>query len=230
MGVVYENLFRGCLTFFESLYGLSLGWIEGFDFGRTDGLGRFHLIREVPLKHSFAHLFLLAVDPMVLVLKRLVGWKGSHLSKGGKVVLIKSVLFSLPTYFLSFLVIPALVEKILEQCQREFLWGKNKEGQGMNLMAWSKVCKPKAYGGLGIRRIRTTNKTLLSKWLWRFGRERENLWRQVIASKYGSVSDWEAKSSMHPYGCGCWKAIMKETTNFKQRIKFEVGSGRRIRF
>lgn len=43
--------------------------------------------------------------------KRLTGWKDNHLSKGGKMVLIKSVMSNLPTYFLPLFVIPALVEK-----------------------------------------------------------------------------------------------------------------------
>ena len=34
--------------------------------------------------------------------RSLAGWKRMHLSKGGKVTLIKSSLSSLPTYFLSF--------------------------------------------------------------------------------------------------------------------------------
>lgn len=92
----------------------------------------------------------------------------------------------------------------------------------MNLVTWSDVCKPKTHGGLGIHRIRITNKALLSKSLWRFGVERDSLWREVIASKYGMVSDWEAKSSSRPYGCECWKAIMKAAKNFRQRIKFEL--------
>lgn len=46
--------------------------------------------------------------------KRLAGWKGSPLSKERKVMLIKSMLTSLPTYFLSLFAIPASVEKRIE--------------------------------------------------------------------------------------------------------------------
>ena len=40
---------------------------------------------------------------------RLAGWKHLHLSKGGRVTLIKSTLSNLPTYFLSLFPIPTAV-------------------------------------------------------------------------------------------------------------------------
>jgi hypothetical protein len=42
-----------------------------------------------------------------------------------------------------------------------------------------------ANGGLGIRRVAVTNRALLGKWMWRFGREENHLWRRVIVAKYG---------------------------------------------
>ena len=50
------------------------------------------------------------------------------------------------------------------------------------------MCTPLSSGGLGIRNLRTFNVALLGKWLWRFGQERDALWRQVIEVKYGC--DW----------------------------------------
>lgn len=80
-------------------------------------------------------------------------------------VLIKFVLASLLTYYPSLFAIPSFVENRIEKFQREFLWGKGKEENGMQLVAWDDVCKPKNLGGLGIGRIRDINKALLSKWL-----------------------------------------------------------------
>ena len=52
------------------------------------------------------------------------------------------------------------------------------------MIGWDKICAPIANVGLGIRKLTTFNKALLGKWLWRFGKEEDRLWRRVLASKY----------------------------------------------
>jgi hypothetical protein len=60
--------------------------------------------------------------------KRLAGWKKLYLSKGGRLTLLKSMLSSLPTYYLSFFTIPKHVAARIERLQRNFLWGGLGEG------------------------------------------------------------------------------------------------------
>ena len=55
--------------------------------------------------------------------RRLFGWKSKYLSKGGRLTLIKSVLSSIPAYFLSIFPLPVSVANKLETIQRNFLWG-----------------------------------------------------------------------------------------------------------
>ena len=62
-------------------------------------------------------------DPLFLKFKkRLSGWKSSYLFKGERLTLIKSVLSSIPTYFLSLFPLPVSVTNRLEAIQRKFLW------------------------------------------------------------------------------------------------------------
>ena len=96
-------------------------------------------------------------------------------------MLLQSTLSSLPTYFLSLFTIPTYVANKIEKLQRDFLWGDSRT----HLVGWDKVCAPIVNNGLGIRKLTTFNKALLGKWLWRFGKEEDRLWRRVVASKYG---------------------------------------------
>ena len=111
--------------------------------------------------------------------RKLAGWKKLYLSKGGRFTLIKSTLSNLPTYFLSLFPILASVANHIARLQRDFLWVGLGDEPKFHLVDCSTVCTPLSSGGLGIRNLRTFNIALLGKWLWRFGQERDALWRQV---------------------------------------------------
>ncbi|KAK3226757.1 hypothetical protein Dsin_006619 [Dipteronia sinensis] len=116
--------------------------------------------------------------------KRLAPWKKRFLSKGGRLVLINSVLASIPNYFLSIFKIPMGVAQKIGRIQRSFLWGDGKFKRKVHVVNWVEVCKSKDKGGLGIGRVVDKNKAMLAKWIWHFGREKEALWRRVIVVKY----------------------------------------------
>ena len=133
--------------------------------------------------------------------KRLASWKRLYLSKGGKITLIKSTLSSIPTYFLSLFPIPARVANRLEKLQRDFLWCGMDEKPKFHLVKWSQICVPLRFGGLAVRNIRCFNKALLGKWLWRYGMDREAMWRLVVEAKYGSLwGGWCSKLGKGSHG------------------------------
>ena len=95
--------------------------------------------------------------------RKLAGWKGKYLSKGGKLTLIRSTLSSIPTYFMSLHIMPTSMANKIERLQRDFLWGCDGEVKRYHLVAWESICRPIESGGLGVRRLITFNRALLGK-------------------------------------------------------------------
>ena len=71
----------------------------------------------------------------------------------------------------------------------------------------------------------------LGKWLWRFGIEKDALWRQVIETKYGCMwGGWCTRSVNGPYGVGLWKNISQRWPYFSRHILYDIGDVSRVKF
>lgn len=170
--------------------------------------------------------------------KRLATWKRNFLSKGGRLVLIKAVISSIPNYFFSAFNMPVGIAQRIERLQRNFLWGDGAIKRKMHAVKWDEVCMSKASGGLGIVKILLKNKAMLIKWLWRFGREENALWRHVICSKYkirdNSMSWNWSRSISDSYFVKAIASLLKsgsQTANsVKEGFVSIVGRGDRVEF
>lgn len=60
---------------------------------------------------------------MEKVRNQLASWNSIQLSFGGRIVLLKSVLYALPIYFISFFKMLVGVINAIESLFRRFLWG-----------------------------------------------------------------------------------------------------------
>lgn len=86
-------------------------------------------------------------------------------------------------------------------------------------------------GGLGIRDLRDLNRALLAKWLWRYGKEPNALWRKVIDAKYKAHEfGWFSKEPRGSYGCSVLKDIFKEMERYKSGIEYVIGRGNKVSF
>jgi hypothetical protein len=125
-------------------------------------------------------------DPVVHTIKsRLSGWQSRFLSFGGRLVLLKSVLTSLPVYAISFFKTPSGIISIIESIFNKFFWGGGEDNRKISWIAWSYICLRKESGGLGVRQLREFNSALLGKWCWRMLVDREGLWYRVFVARYG---------------------------------------------
>ena len=163
--------------------------------------------------------------------KKLALWKRQFISKGGRIILIRSTLASMPTYLMSLLRMPREVKLRLEKIQRDFLWGGGALEKRPHFVKWAVVCTHKKIGGLGIRNLSILNRALLCKWSWRFAVERDSYWKLIISTKYGvERGGWSTRGAREAHGVGLWKEISKEGLLLLNNVSFSVGDGKRVRF
>ncbi|KAE8663709.1 hypothetical protein F3Y22_tig00112921pilonHSYRG00052 [Hibiscus syriacus] len=169
-----------------------------------------------------------------------LGWKAATLSLAGIMVLIKSVLSLLPTYFMYMFKIPVSILKALNSIMSKFLWGGGG-GNGSKKIHWVKwddVYKPKNEGGLGVRNLTSMNRALLGKWSWRFANERHSVWRNFVCSKYNIDSlRLLFDSKVSPQSSWLWRSVVNNHykqdsfgSKFRSLCSFYVGNGKLIRF
>nr|UBX54584.1 Line-1 retrotransposon [Lupinus angustifolius] len=172
----------------SSLFGISVS--DSFLTGATNflscNLGSFpFLYLGIPVGANPRRLFTWQCL-IEVVSKRLASWKCKHISFGGRLILINSVLSNIPTYMLSLYKAPKKVLAKIVSLQRNFLWGNKDGNRGIAWVAWDDVCKPKELGGLGVRNLSVFNDSFLGKWKWRRIIDNEAFWVKVINSKYGT--------------------------------------------
>ena len=230
------------LTTFEQLSGLKINFhkSEIFCFGKAKDHEEFYsqLFGCVIGKYPFRYLGLPMntrklnnKDWKVIeerIEKRLSGWKGKMLSVGGRMVLINSVLSSLPMFMMSFFELPkGVLEKI--DCFRScFYWQNDQHKRKYRLAKWEILCQPKDQGGLGIQNLDIQNKCLLSKWLFKLLNE-DGTWQELLRNKY--IKDKTLGSCVKkPTDSHFWKSLMNVKDVFMDFGSFKVLDGSQTRF
>ena len=123
------------------------------------------------------------------VLNRIDGWRAKSLSQVGKLVLLKSVAASIPSYGMSSFLIPMSLCSSLDKTFKKFWWGfPPSNSKKLTLKAWDSICLPKDLGGLGIRKMREVNLALLSKLGWKLLCNTDSMWVAQLRGKYLSFN------------------------------------------
>jgi hypothetical protein len=157
------------------------------------------------------------------VSKRLESWQHNLLNKAGKMTLVKSVLNSIPNYYMQVAWLPQSTCDSIDKMARNFLW-KGTSNTGIHLVGWEKITKPKKLGGLGIRKAREANTSLLGKLVWSIHKNSDALWVQIIKHKY--LKDELLLSTIKKPGSITWNAIMKALLALKDGFQFRLGDGK----
>ncbi|WVZ69638.1 hypothetical protein U9M48_018397 [Paspalum notatum var. saurae] len=98
---------------------------------------------------------------------KLSGWQCKLLSPGGRRVLVRSVLSSLPVYLLTVIKSPKVFIKDFDKIRRRFLWAGNQQLHGGKCkVSWVRLQWLINRGGLGIINLELFSRALRLRWLW----------------------------------------------------------------
>lgn len=86
--------------------------------------------------------------PLVDRVERRLTASAAFLPYGGRLTMINSVLYAIPTYYMCSLKLPKTVIDAIDTARRNCLWrGSNASVKRKSLASWDKVCRPKDKGG-----------------------------------------------------------------------------------
>ncbi|CAH8264511.1 unnamed protein product [Arabidopsis lyrata] len=145
------------------------------------------------------------------VSKRFNSWSVKRLSFGGRLQLIRSVIYSIITFWASILLLPNQCLEEIDQMCNGFLWrGAPNSARGAKV-SWDSVCTPKECGGLGLRRLLAvpSGGSLCVSWVR----------RHLI----GSTCFWDVVANNA--GSWIWRNLCKLRTLARSFITCEIGSG-----
>jgi len=134
---------RAVLTLFADMSGLKVNFnkslLVGINIGQSWLVEAASLLNCKVGKISFLYLGLsIGGDPRRLVFwepvintikSRLAGWQSRFLSYGGRLILLKSVLSSLPVYALSFFKAPSGIISTIESIFNKKIWGGSEDNR-----------------------------------------------------------------------------------------------------
>lgn len=164
-------------------------------------------------------------QPLITSFDRyLAGWKARLLSTGGRIVLVNSVLGSLPIYFMSSALLPKKVREVLDAKRRAFLWTGEEKCHGSScLVAWDNICTSKEHGGLGIKNMENMNHCLLLKFVHKLHDASTPPWKRWFLSHSGRDLELTHDSYLG-------KLIHGELQRYRSLTTVQVGDGAQTSF
>lgn len=123
----------------------------------------------------------------------------------GRLILINSIVRARPIHHLIVANAPKWALDSIDRGCKAFFWAGSEEIHGGQcLVAWSRVCRPKELGGLGVLNLHTQGIALRLRWEWLRRTDNSKPWQGLAMSAdkemqaaFASLVHWgamEAKS------------------------------------
>ncbi|KAA3485070.1 reverse transcriptase [Gossypium australe] len=159
--------------------------------------------------------------------KHIDNWSTRYLSQGGKEVFIKAILQAIPTYTMTYFLLPRTLCDGLERIIAKFWWQKGRGKRGIHWCTWKNLCCLKENGGLGFQNLGQFNIALLAKQGWRLINYPNSLLAKVLKARYYPQSNFlEARLGNLP--SFTWNSIWASKGLLQGGLCWRVGNGKEI--
>ncbi|KAL0447058.1 UNVERIFIED_CONTAM: hypothetical protein Slati_1833700 [Sesamum latifolium] len=151
------------------------------------------------------------------------GWEKKFLSYGSRLLLIKSVLLSMPIHLLLVTKPPKGVLDRIERMLNKFFWGSSGTTKRIHWSSWSRIGCPVAEGGLGVRQLTDTVSAFTHKLWWHF-RTSSSLWSEFLNKKYckrSCPSSSKSSSTSSPL----WRRLKNAQNAAENNIYWSIRCG-----
>ena len=156
---------------------------------------------------------------------RIQSWYGSILSRGGKEILIKMVVQSLPMFVMNVFLLPVGIISDIEKLMNNFWWqSTNNQQRGIHWMEWKKLTIHKTAGGLSFKDLRDFNLSMLAKQGWRLLTNTNSLCSRVYRARY-CPNCYILNASLENNPSFVWRSIWEARSLLKLGVRWSVGAG-----
>jgi hypothetical protein len=192
-------------------------------FRETTSLGKYlgvPLLGRAPKKQDYNYI-------VEQVSMKLTNWKANHLSFAGRVTLAKSVMEAVPIYPMMTTIIPKACIDEIQRMQRKFIWGDTDQSRRYHAVGWNMLTRPKASGGLGLRRLDIMNKACILKLVRKLQTGSQDLWCTVMWGKYRREEE-QHNVIVRSTDSHLWKAIVKLWPVLDDYGFWSIGNGMNV--
>ena len=164
--------------------------------------------------------------------KRIHHWTFHLLSLGGRLVLIRVVLSSLPVYWMALAPIPQSILDKLRSMIFSFLWGSSANIKKFHLVDWRCLSLPTSQGGWGIKHLNWFSLSLHLNSFW-MALNGIGIWSSLISVKYLKklpVASWLCNKSFSVRGVFViWNGFLLTLSWLGSGLTWLVGKGLAVR-
>jgi hypothetical protein len=108
----------------------------------------------------------------------LPSWYVNLVTTAERTALVRSVISSQATYYLTPLVVPSAMLKFINKIERAFLWSALNTTTGAKCKVnWETFCRPKKLGGLGVINLDKFATALRLRFPWLEWTDNNKIWR-----------------------------------------------------